>query len=135
MVFGREASQFFLFNQFSYVCYIISKVIVWIYLNLNYLLRASTFSELQWVRDDTNHVDQLKLFPSCAVIILFICIFFFWQVHRMQMFFLETMGKLFDTKEKKAYKYVFIYLVNCDFTYQIPIETLQSQIDSREIAF
>ena len=53
----------------------------------------------------------------------------------MQMFFLETIGKLFDTKEKKAYKYVFIYLVNCDFTYQIPIETLQSQIDSREIAF
>jgi len=87
------------------------------------------------VRDDTNHVDQLKLFPSCAVIILFICIYFFWQVHRMQMFFLETIGKLFDTKEKKAYKYVFIYLVNCDFTYQIPIETLQSQIDSREIAF
>ena len=88
------------------------------------------------MRDDTNHVDQLKLFPSCAVIILFICIYFFFlQVHRMQMFFLETMGKLFDTKEKKAYKYVFIYLVNCDFTYQIPIETLQSQIDSREIAF
>lgn len=54
------------------------------------------------MRDDTNHVDQLKLFPSCAVIILFICIFFFLASSSYANVFPGNYGQIVRYKRKKS---------------------------------